>query len=161
MAAAIRRNSKGDAIDSGPRRFLINAYDNLCNPSNIAHALTPMKFSAMFAQQRNRYDPRFSPGLHPLHGRVSAWEAWSRSRTTPWAWSSGSMPAGPLRPSIIVHDAGIPKNEAIIPDLNEEPDSTSPGPSAAQLPAAAGIPEPRRRVSYYFDPNASPQALDP
>ena len=152
---------KGDAIDSLARVVsLINAYDNLCNPSNIAHALTPHEaLSAMFAQQRNRYDPRFLQAFIRFMGVYPPGSVVALSNDALGLVIRVNA-SRPLRPSIIVYDAGIPKNEAIILDLNEEPDlNVTRAIRPAQLPAAVfEYLSPRRRVSYYFDPNASPQA---
>lgn len=149
---------KADAIDPLARVVsLINAYDNLCNPPNIAQALTPHEaLSAMFAQQRNRFDPRFLQAFIRFMGVYPPGSVVGLSNDALGLVIRVNA-SRPLRPSVIVYDAGIPKNEAIILDLNEEPDlnitrAIRPG----QLPAAVfEYLSPRRRVSYYFDPNAS------
>jgi putative nucleotidyltransferase with HDIG domain len=152
---------KGEAIDPLARVVsLINAYDNLCNPPNIAQALTPHEaLSSMFAQQRSRFDPRFLQAFIRFMGVYPPGSVVGLSNDALGLVIRVNA-SRPLRPSVIVYDAGIPKNEAIILDLNEEPDlnitrAIRPG----QLPAAVfEYLSPRRRVSYYFDPNASSQA---
>lgn len=152
---------KGEAIDPLARVVsLINAYDNLCNPPNIAHALTPHEaLSSMFAQQRNRFDPRFLQAFIRFMGVYPPGSVVGLSNDALGLVIRVNA-SRPLRPSIIVYDAGIPKNEAIILDLNEEPDlNITRAIRPAQLPAAVfEYLSPRRRVSYYFDPNASSQA---
>jgi putative nucleotidyltransferase with HDIG domain len=152
---------KGEAIDPLARVVsLINAYDNLCNPPNIAHALTPHEaLSSMFAQQRNRFDLRFLQAFIRFMGVYPPGSVVGLSNDALGLVIRVNA-SRPLRPSIIVYDAGIPKNEAIILDLNEEPDlNITRAIRPAQLPAAVfEYLSPRRRVSYYFDPNASSQA---
>lgn len=145
---------KGEAIDPLARLVaLINGYDNLCNPPNLAQALTPHEaLSLMFAQQRSRFDPRFLQafirfmGVYPPGTIVllsnDAIGLVVRVNST-----------RPLRPTIILYDSGIPKAEAIILDLNDEPDiNISKAIRPAQLPAAIyDYLSPRKRVSYYFD----------
>ena len=62
-------------------------------------------------------------------------------------------PAKPLRPTVIVYDPKIPKNEALMLDLEEEPDiHISKAIRPSLLPSAVyDYLSPRRRISYYFD----------
>lgn len=61
MAPAIPASRKAmPSITLARLVALVNAYDNLCNPVNVAQAMTPHEaLSYMFAQQRQRFDPRF------------------------------------------------------------------------------------------------------
>lgn len=148
---------KGEAIDLLSRIVAIaEHYDELCNPVNIAAAMTPHEaLSLMFAQQRAKFDPRllqifirclgvFPPGTvvrlnNDVVGLVISINA-----------------ARPLKPSLIIYDADVPKNEAIIVDLDDEPDiNISQAIRPALLPKAVyDYLSPRKRVSYYFDPDA-------
>jgi hypothetical protein len=132
---------------------IVNAYDNLCNPTNIAQAITPHEaLSQLFAQQRNRFDPRLLQafirfmGVYPPGTIVGlSNEAVCLVIRT----SSGR----PLKPTVILYDAGIPKHEAVIIDLSEEPDiNISRAIRPGLLPREVfDYLSPRRRVSYYFD----------
>ena len=133
---------------------IANQYDNLCNPLNLADALTPHEaLSKMFAQQRTRFDAValkafirclgvYPPGCivqlsNEMVGLVLA-----------------VNPNKPLRPTVIVHDPDVPKEEAIILNLERDTElniskSLRPG----QLPREIyNYLSPRQHVTYYFDP---------
>jgi putative nucleotidyltransferase with HDIG domain len=145
---------KGDQIDLLARLVgLINAYDNLCNPVNIAQSLTPHEaLSLMYAQHRSRYDGRLLQafirfmGVYPPGTVVGL----SNDRIGLVIRVDASQP---LRPTVIVYDEDIPKTEAMILDLQEEADlniirAIRPG----QLPPAVfDYLSPRKRVSYFID----------
>lgn len=149
------RGLKGPQISPLTRVVSIaNQYDNLCNPSNLADALTPHEaLSRMFAQQRARFDEValkafirclgvYPPGCivqlsNEMIGLVLA-----------------VNPNKPLRPTVVVHDPEVPKEEAIILDLEQDHElniskSLRPG----QLPREIyNYLSPRQHVTYYFDP---------
>lgn len=146
---------KGEQLSPLSRVVSIaNQYDNLCNPLNLADALTPHEaLSKMFAQQRTRFDAValkafirclgvYPPGCivqlsNEMIGLVLA-----------------VNPNKPLRPTVIVHDPDVPKEEAIILDLERDAElniskSLRPG----QLPREIyNYLSPRQHVTYYFDP---------
>lgn len=146
---------KGPEISPLTRVVCIaNQYDNLCNPQNLAEALTPHEaLSKMFTQQRAHFDPEalkafirclgvYPPGCivqlsNDMIGLVLA-----------------VNPNKPLRPTVIVYDPEVPKEEAIILDLERETElniskSLRPG----QLPHEIyNYLSPRQHVTYYFDP---------
>ena len=148
---------KGEAIDLLARIVVVaNHYDNLCNPVNLATALTPHEaLSLMFAQQRQRFDPKvlqifirclgvFPPGTvvrlsNDVVGMVVSINA-----------------ARPLKPNVVIYDADVPKHDAIIVDLEVESEiSISQAIRPAQLPRPVfDYLSPRKRVSYYFDADA-------
>ncbi len=148
---------KGEAVDKLSRIVAISEYyDELCNPANIAAALTPHEaLSQMFAQQRAKFDPRFLQifirclGVFPPGTVV-------RLNNDVVGLVISINAARPLKPSIIIYDAEVPKHEAIIIDLDTEPDiSISQAIRPAQLPKAIyDYLSPRKRISYYFDPDA-------
>lgn len=148
------RKLKGEEIDPLARLVaLVNAYDNLCNPNNIAQAMTPHEaLSFMFAQQRHRFDPRFLQAFIRFMGVYPPGTVVSLSNDALGLVIKVNS-SRPLRPTVVVYDAGIPKNEAIILDLEDEPDiNISRAIKPAQLPTAVfEYLNPRRRVSYYFD----------
>lgn len=149
------RGLKGPQISQLSRVVSIaNQYDNLCNPTNLADALTPHEaLSRMFAQQRTRFDEValkafirclgvYPPGCivqlsNEMIGLVLA-----------------VNPNKPLRPTLIVHDPAVPKEEALILDLEQDLElnisrSLRPG----QLPREIyHYLSPRQHVTYYFDP---------
>ncbi len=62
-------------------------------------------------------------------------------------------PSNPLGSTLILYDEDVPKNEAIILDLNDEPNlNISKTIQPTQLsPAVFAYLSPLRRKSYYFD----------
>jgi putative nucleotidyltransferase with HDIG domain len=149
------RQLKGNQISPLTRVVSIaNQYDNLCNPSNLAEALTPHEaLSRMFTQQRARFDPEalkafirclgvYPPGCivqlsNEMIGLVLA-----------------VNPNKPLRPTVIVYDSDVPKEEAIILDLERESElNISKTLRPGQLPQDIyNYLSPRQHVTYYFDP---------
>ncbi|MDA0191467.1 MAG: HD-GYP domain-containing protein, partial [Proteobacteria bacterium] len=67
-------------------------------------------------------------------------------------------PAKPLRPWVMLHDESVPKEEAILLDLEQETDiniARAVRPALLPPPVYAYL-SPRRRVSYFFD-SSDPQ----
>ncbi|MFO1329684.1 MAG: DUF3391 domain-containing protein [Rubrivivax sp.] len=141
---------------------LINRYDNLCNPGPRGVALTPHEaVSVLFAQSRAKYD---MPVLSSFIRMMGVYPAGSVVQLTDerWAMVMQVNSSRPLKPRVLVHDAKVPRDEALLLDLEREPAlgirrSVAP----AKLPAAAlAYLAPRPRVSYYFDALAAPTADD-
>lgn len=149
---------KGEAIGVLPRIVAIaNYYDEMCNPMNIAAALTPHEtLSLMFAKHRNRFDPKLLQvfirclGVYPpgtivqlSNGVIGMVVTVNTSR--------------PMKPVVAIYDAGVPREEAILVDMERESDlnivkSIRPG----QVPQEIyHYLSPRKRVSYYFDAGTS------
>lgn len=145
---------KGEAIDPLARLVaIINAYDNLCNPVSLANALTPHEALAlMFAQQRSRFDVRLLQAFIRFMGVFPPGTVVGLSNEAIGLVIKINS-ARPLKPTVIVYDAGIPKSEAMILDLNEEHDiNISRAIRPAQLPPAIfEYLSPHKRISYYFD----------
>jgi putative nucleotidyltransferase with HDIG domain len=132
---------------------VVNTYDNLCNPLNIADALTPHEaLSQLFAQQRSHFDPRFLQAYIRLMGVYPPGTVVSLSNEALGLVIKINS-ARPLKPTLIVYNADIPKSEAIILDLEEEPDIniTRAVRPAQLLPTVYEYLSPRKRASYYFD----------
>lgn len=148
---------KGEGIDLLARLVaIVNAYDNLCNPVNVAQALTPHEaLSSMFAQHRSRYDARLLQAFIRFMGVYPPGTVVGLSNDALGLVIKINT-ARPLKPTVIVYDVGIPRNEALILDLDEEHDiNISRAIRPAQLPPAVfDYLSPRKRVSYYFDAGA-------
>ncbi|MCK7576575.1 MAG: hypothetical protein MZV65_12190 [Chromatiales bacterium] len=132
---------------------LVNHYDMLCNPSNPVAAITPHQaLSLMFAQSRDKFDADIlavfirmmgvyppgsvvvlSDGRHALVVSVNA--------------------ARPLKPRVIIHESRVPREEALLVDLEHETglgirQSLKP----LQLPRAVfDYLLPRQRICYFFE----------
>lgn len=139
---------------------LVNHYDNLCNPLDLAKALTPHEaLSMMFSQRRNKFDAKAlqllirSLGVYPPGTIV-------KLSNDALALVQSVNPQKPLRPWVLLYDAKVPKEEAIMINLESEPDiSISKAIRPIQLPAAVyDYLSPRKRVTYYFDADSKPGA---
>lgn len=145
---------KGDAMSASARILaLVNRYDNLCNPSRPAAALTPHEsLSLIFAQLKTRFDSAVLSafirmmGVYPPGSVVQLID-------DRFAIVVSVNSARPLKPRVIVHDPHVPKHEALILDLEHTPQlgirrSLKP----ANLPASAlDYLAPRQRICYFFE----------
>lgn len=137
---------------------IANYYDELCNPTVLAHALTPHEaLSLMYSRLRSKFDPKLLQvlirclGVYPPGTIVQL--------------SNGALgmvvtvnTARPMRPTIMVYDIGVPKDEAILLDMERETEfnvakALRPNQVARDV---YNYLSPRKRVSYYFDASASP-----
>lgn len=145
---------KGDQINSLARIVAtVNYYDNLCNPVDIMKAMTPHEaLSMMYAQLRSKFDINTLQCLIHCLGVYPPGSIVKLSNET-LAVVIALNPARPLRPTVVVYDPDVPREEAIILDLEFEPDiniakAVRPG----KLPRAVyDYLSPRKRVTYYFD----------
>ena len=145
---------KGDAIHPLARIVAIaNYYDELCNPNNLADAQTPHEaLATMFAKLRGKFDPKLLQvfvrclGVYPPGTIVQL--------------SNGGLgmvatinTAKPMKPTLVLYDANIPKEEAILVDMGREVEvNIARALRPAQLPREVyNYLSPRRQVSYYFD----------
>ena len=148
------RHLQGEAIGVLSRIVSIaNYYDELCNPRNPADALTPHEaLSQMFAKMRSRFDPKLLQvfirclGVYPPGTIVQLPNGGVGMVVT-------VNTAKPTRPQIMIYEASVPREEAIMVNLDEQPDLNivkSIRPS--QVPKDIyNYLSPRKRVSYYFD----------
>lgn len=132
---------------------LINVFDNLCNAANPAQSMTPHEALAyMFAQQRSKYDaPVMSTfircmGVYPPGSVVML-------SNDAFALVVSVNSSRPLKPQVLVYEPDVPREEAVVIDLEEESDlNISKALKPNQLPrAAAEYLNPRKRQTYYFD----------
>lgn len=140
---------------SRPARIvaIANAFDNLCNQTNIAKSLTPYEaVSVMFAKQKHLYDPAAlgvfirSMGIYPPGTVVSLTD-------DIWGMVVSVNVNQPLRPVVLIYDPEVPKDEAILANLEEESDLKivrTYRPS--ELPREVfDYLSPRQRITYYFN----------
>lgn len=145
---------KGEAINILARIVAIaNHYDEMCNPLNILNALTPHEaLSTMFAKQRAKFDPKLLQvfvrclGVYPPGTIVQLSNGMIGMVAT-------INTAKPMKPMVVVYDADIPKDDAILVDMEVESDvNIAKAIRPAQLPKEIyNYLSPRKRVSYYFD----------
>ena len=132
---------------------LVNSYDNLCNPVDIRKALTPHEaLSFLFAQKRDQYEARAlqlmirSLGVYPPGSIV-----YLSNKALAAVFSIN--PKNPLRPWVLVYDPKVPKQQASMLDLEQEPEITIAKSIRPALlpPKVAAYLNPRKRVTYFFD----------
>ena len=139
---------------------LINRYDNLCNPWSRTPPLTPHEaVSLLFAQGRNRFDPVV---LNAFIRMMGVYPAGSLVQLTDdrFALVVGVNSSRPLKPRVLVHEPAVPRHEALVLDLETQPNLgiRRSLPAAKLPPAAVEYLDPRPRVSYYFEPLERPAA---
>jgi HD-GYP domain-containing protein (c-di-GMP phosphodiesterase class II) len=145
----------GERISMGARIVaIVNRYDNLCNPQSRVIPLTPHEaVSVLFAQGRNRFDATV---LNAFIRMMGVYPAGSLVQLTDdrFAMVMGVNSNRPLKPRVLVHDPRVPRSEALILDLEQQPDlGIRRSLVAAKLPPQAiDYLDPRPRVSYYFEP---------
>jgi len=137
---------------------LVNAYDNLCNPVDPKRALTPHEaLSLIYGQRRAHFDATVlttfvrSVGIYPP-GTVVA----LNNGTLGMVVSVNS--SRPLKPTVLVYDPAVPKEGAIVVDLEQEPDvAVASTLRPQQLPAAVfDYLSPRKRTTYHFSTEGAP-----
>jgi len=145
---------------------LVNRYDGLCNPQWAGAAMTPHEALALiFSQQKTRFDATVLSafirmvGVYPPGSVVQL-------NDERHALVVSVNSARPLKPRVIVHEPGVPASQALVLDLEQNPQaSIRRSLKPASLPAAAqDYLQPRQRISYFFEAvglaaNASELAL--
>ena len=132
---------------------LVNRYDNLCNPHHAAKALTPHEaLSLLFAQGRAKFDTAILGAFIRMMG---VYPAGSTVQLTDdrYAKVVGVNSSRPLKPRVLVHDTTVPRDEAVIVDLE-----TSHGLGIRRSIKPLQLPPdsleylaPRPRVVYFFE----------
>jgi putative nucleotidyltransferase with HDIG domain len=133
---------------------LVNRYDNLCNPNLAARAVTPHEALALlFAAQAQRFDKAVLGSFIKMMGVYPPGSTVQLSDDR-YALVVNVNAARPLKPSVLVHEPKVPRDDALVLDLQTRPElgirrSVKP----QQLPPAAlAYLAPARRVAYFFEP---------
>lgn len=145
---------KGDRLSLSAKIVaLVNRYDNLCNPSRPATAITPHEaLSLIFAQLKTRFD---SVALSAFIRMMGVYPPGSVVQLVDerYAIVVSVNSSRPLKPRVIVYEPSISKHEALILDLEQTPSigirrSLKP----VNLPKAAmDYLAPRQRMCYFFE----------
>jgi hypothetical protein len=133
---------------------LINRYDNLCNPAQVAAALTPHEaLSLIFAQTRTKFDATM---LNAFIRMMGVYPPGSLVQLTDdrYATVVSCNSSRPLKPRVLVCDTRVPVEEALLLNLDGCTDlGIRRSLKATQLPAAArDYLSPRQRMVYFFEP---------
>ncbi|MCS4509917.1 HD-GYP domain-containing protein [Xylophilus ampelinus] len=140
---------------------LVNRYDNLCNPARGSVVTTPHEaLSLIFAQMQTNFDPVVLGAFIRMMGVYPPGSIVQLGNDR-YGLVVSVNAQRPLRPKVILHDPAVPRNEALILDLETQPElgirrSLKPH----QLPKAAiDYLSPRRRICYFFERAADPDAI--
>lgn len=152
---------------NGPRigRFarvagIANAFDNYCNRLNQADCMTPAEaLSHMFKKEKDKYDPGLMQhfircmGVYPPGSVV---RLSNDAIGLVVSVNSGQL----LHPTLLLYDPAVPKEEALLLNMAEEPElSIVTTLRPAQLaPEVFDYLNPRSRISYYTEGRDSTQA---
>ncbi|MBK1722524.1 HD domain-containing phosphohydrolase [Thiocystis violacea] len=132
---------------------LVNYYDNLCNPSNPLAAMTPHQaLSLIFAQSRAKFEAKT---LETFIRMMGVYPPGSVVMLTDdrYALVVSVSASRPLKPRVLIYDPRVPREEALVVDLEAHPDlgirqSLKP----VQLPRATfDYLSPRQRMCYFFE----------
>jgi len=154
-----------DLSRAGQIVALVNHYDRMCNPLHGAAALTPHEaLSVIFAQHKARFDAVVLGAFIRMMGVYPPGSVVQLVNDR-YALVISVNSARPLRPKVLVHDSRVPKDEALVLDLEKVPElgirrSLRP----AQLPREAlDYLSPRQRICYFFERavDAGPQGSAP
>ena len=142
---------------------LVNRYDNLCNPLQPAQAMTPHEaLSLLFAQCRTKFDATMlnafirMMGVYPPGSVVQLVDE-------RFALVVSVNSSRPLKPKIIVYQRGVPKDEALMLDLEQAPAlgiRRSLKPAALPREALDYL-SPRQRMCYFFEREVDTDLAEP
>jgi HD-GYP domain-containing protein (c-di-GMP phosphodiesterase class II) len=132
---------------------LVNRYDNLCNPSRASAAHTPHEALALiFSQFKSQFDPAIvgvfirMMGVYPPGSVVQLADE-------RYAIVVSVNASAPQKPAVVVFDANISANHALILELEHAPNISirrSIKPSSLPI-AAVNYLAPRQRIAYFFE----------
>lgn len=131
---------------------IANRYDNLCNPFEIAHALTPAEaLKQMFSKEGAHFDADClkafikTMGVYPPGSFVQL-EGGAIGLVV--ETNADDL----LHPMVMLHDADIPRSEAMILDLREIDQKVIAAVNPATLPIeVVEYLAPRGRLDYYVE----------
>ncbi len=133
---------------------LVNRYDNLCNPHIVGKALTPHEaLSVLFAQSKTKFDTAILGAFIKMMGVYPPGSAVQLTDDR-YALVVSVNSSRPLKPRVIVHEPKVPRDEALVLDLEQAGGlgirrSLRP----QQLPPTTlAYLAPRPRVAYFFEP---------
>jgi putative nucleotidyltransferase with HDIG domain len=139
---------------------LVNRFDGLCNPLLASKSMTPHEaLSLMFAQGRNRFDATM---LNAFIRMMGVYPPGSAVQLTDdrYALVVAVNSSRPLKPKVMVHDPKVPREEALIVNLEDHSDlgiRRSLKPNLLPRDALDYL-SPRARVAYFFESAATAPA---
>ena len=141
---------------------LVNRYDNLCNPPLPTKALTPHEaLSLLFAQGKNQFDTAIMGAFIKMMGVYPPGSAVQLTDDR-YALVTAVNSTRPLKPRVLVYDPKVPRDEALLIDLQLAPGlgiRRSLKPLALPRPALDYL-SPRTRTVYFFEPAGAAQSVE-
>jgi putative nucleotidyltransferase with HDIG domain len=137
---------------------LVNRYDNMCNPHVPSRALTPHEaLSLLFAQGKNRYDTAILGAFIKMMGVYPPGSVVQLTDDR-YAMVVAVNSSRPLKPRVMVHEPRVPRDDALVLNLETEPRLGIRRSLKAQALPAESLEylSPRPRVAYFFEPDAAP-----
>lgn len=133
---------------------LVNRYDNLCNPHMMSRGLTPHEAIAqIYAQTQHKFDAVVLASFIKMMGVYPA-GSMVQLNDGRFAMVVGVNAGRPLRPRLLVHEPRVPRDEALIVDMERQQHiSIRRSIKPLSLPPDAMVYlSPRQRVAYFFEP---------
>lgn len=136
---------------------LVNRFDGLCNPLLASKSMTPHEaLSLMFAQGRNRFDATM---LNAFIRMMGVYPPGSAVQLTDerYALVVAVNSSRPLKPKVMVHDPKVPRDDALVVNLEDHPDlgiRRSLKPNLLPRDSLDYL-SPRTRVAYFFESAAT------
>lgn len=151
--------STGTCIGMAGRLLaLVNRYDNMCNPARPSSAVTPHEaLSRIFSQMNTRFDNTVLAAFIRMMGVYPPGSVVQLSDGR-YALVVSVNSARPLMPRVIVHEPAVPKDEALMMDLEHK---CAAGIRRSIRPdllprAALDYLSPRARICYFFERASEP-----
>ncbi len=137
---------------------LVNRYDNLCNPPLPANVHTPHEaLSLLYTQSQTKYDQMLVSAFVRMMGVYPPGSVVQLTDER-YALVSSVNAARPLKPRVLVFDPSVPRDEAIVLDLEH-----APGLGIRRSLKPALLPRevqqylcPHQRVAWFFDAGPAP-----
>lgn len=131
---------------------IANRYDNLCNPLDGKTALAPAEAVArMFKHEGSAYDPEIlstfikALGVYPPGTFVMLSDG-------SYGLVVESSSQDLLRPLLMLYDASVPRNEALLLDMKEADEKITGTPSPKEIPREViAYLAPQGRVDFYLE----------
>lgn len=135
---------------------IANHYDNLCNPGNFAHAMTPHDALAfMYSRKKNQFDVELMMvfikmmGIYPPGSVVQLTDE-------RFAMVVSVNSSRPLKPRVVIYEPGVSSEDLVIVDLEKTTElGIHHSVKASSLPRAVhDVLSPRQRTCYFFERQA-------
>lgn len=137
---------------------LVNRYENMCNPPRAAGAVTPHEaLSLLFSQMKDRFDIAVLAAFIRMMGVYPPGSVVQLSDGR-YALVVSVNSARPLKPRVLVHEPSVPKEQALILNLEQAPAAGIRRSIRPDLLPWAAIDylSPRVRICYFFERASDP-----